>query len=385
MFSKVNNGRIRKFFAILALTVGIVAGSAAQQEMEQIDPAQKALDAKEHAAINQELEAVAWEITKLLEHPGFRGQLRGEINGAKTSESIIVLDKFLAKASKQKNAPPGLDKARGATDKALQRIKNSSAWDIEGIDLYFPVQDHKVKWKGKDDLLVAYSPVNDEADIKNIVAFSVRKQQKVILDPKAPPATPVLIVAAEEHESHEMPVMPRDADPSEPAPPEEDPEDEGEDLGSPGEHGEGNSVIRVKYIKITNDHEPWTSGSPEIYTYTYHVEMDNSCNSDYEWLSDLNKENKWYTYTSYFGMGIFETRFYPHIHRDLIAFRVMERDGGSYRSMSYPLYPGSACHWKKKTGDDHVGTSVIHKSAVPWNSDTYQRFADVRVYWIKYH
>ena len=147
--------------------------------------------AQEHAAINTELEAVAREIATLLKHPGFRGQLRGEINGAKTIEGIIDLDRFLAKVAKQKKRPPGLDKARGATGKAKTRISNSKAWDLEGVDLYFPVEGHKAKWKGNDDLLVAYSPTDDEKDIKRIIAFSVETQKRVVLDGAAPPATPV--------------------------------------------------------------------------------------------------------------------------------------------------------------------------------------------------
>lgn len=379
MFSNSNKENVKTLFAILVLSGGIVGNAAAQQELEQIDPKQKALEAKEHATINQELEAIAWEITNLLQHPGFRGQLRGEINGAKTIESIIVLDKFLAKVGNQEKAPPGLAKARGATDNAMRRIKDSPAWDLDGIDLYFPVQDHKAKWKGKDDLLVGYSPVNDEADIKSIVAFSVKTRQKVALDPKVPPTTPVLIVAAEEHESHDMPPVQRDAGPSEQGPPEEDPEDTGDDLKSPGQYGDGNSTITVKHIKITNDHEPWTSGSPEIYSYTYQPRRDNSCRSSYDWLDKMDKENYWYTY-----IGYFENYFDSKYH-DIHTFRVMERDGGSYRNMIYSPMGGITCNWTKKTGDDHVGTSVIYKSAVPWNYSKYQSFGDVRVYWYKYH
>ena len=209
MRTKISKIGVTSVLASTALGLFFLQPAAAQEKTVELSPAQ---EAQEYAAINAELKGVAKEIAALLKHPGFRGQLRGEINGAKTSESILVLDKFLAKVAKQKKAPPGLNKARGASDKASQRIKNSTAWAFEGIDLYFPVEDHKAKWKGNEDLLVAYSPVTDEATVKAIIGFSVKTQKKVTLDPTTPPATPVLIVAPEEHDSHEMPVAARGVD-----------------------------------------------------------------------------------------------------------------------------------------------------------------------------
>jgi len=45
--------------------------------------------------------------------------------------------------------------------------------DLKGIDLYFLVRDQKTRWKGNEDLLVAFFSVIEEAEVDGIVAFSL--------------------------------------------------------------------------------------------------------------------------------------------------------------------------------------------------------------------
>jgi hypothetical protein len=392
--------------AILASTaIGLffLLPAAAQEKTVELSPAQ---EAQEYAAINAELERVAKEIASLLQHPGFRGQLRGEINGAKTNESILVLDKFLAKVAKQKKAPPGLDKARGASDKASQRIKNSTAWALDGIDLYFPVEDHKAKWKGNEDLLVAYSPVTDEASVKAIIGFSVKTQQKVTLDPTTPPATPVLIVAPEEHDNHELPVASRGMEPS-PAEQEESQDVsgiefiEGDAEDSPVLQEDGNSFVGLRRMYMRDDKEPWSRGKPEVKVFFGH-KKGSYCQSKYTWYSGTTLErfdytNTWKTtwygtppYGSYCQSGTNNysnnTCFYfDNTYDNKMVLYIYEQDGGSRREKLYTLYSGVTCSWSYYSGDDYMDSGIMYRNNFPFNYDQGHNMGNVSVLWHKVH
>lgn len=368
MLSKVADWLVTGFLISLVSVSGVDAVGAAPKAPGQLDPA---LQAQEVAAINSELEAVAKKIAVLLQHPGFRGQLRGEINGAKTTESIIEIEKFLAGIdnTKNKGAPPGLAKARDATNKAAMRIKNSPAWGLEGIDLYFPVQDHKAKWKGNEDLLVAYSPVTEEAAVKSIVAYSVRSQKKVSLDPHTPPTTPVLVVAAEEHESHEIvpaPPIPRGTDVPEPISKEEAIRDMRQATGDEPETAGGNSTMQFSYLKIYDDKEPWTKGSPEIFVVYVDTRYANSPKWQRKELSWVDKEGRWYWTGSHLNF------FFDSVSSNHTYIAVWERDGPTFFDMLLggPGTSGMDDKMMRKlyaTGpnDDLVGDRVFYKTWYP--------------------
>ena len=323
---------------------------------------------------NADLDKMTQELATLVAQPGFRGFLRSEIAKSKNTEKILELDKFLDRASKQKKMPPGLIKFKDSAQKAKQRLEASGVSAFRGYDLYIPVQAHREKWKGGKDFLVAFNPV-DDTNIPHIVAYQVWDGKRVLLDPNEPPEKVVLVLAAEEHESHEV----HDAPEEGPAPPSVVPRDSGPDLEKPGEFGEGNSFIHAKWLMITNDREPWTSGAPEIYAYGFLVKKDNKCSSWREWLDRVNKENNWY-YRYYDLEYPFDSTY-----KDIMGFLVMEEDCCTYGLQIKEFSPGSACSWRKKGGDDQVGWTVIYKSAVPWNYDRYWSFGYARVYWYKRH
>lgn len=365
----------------LTLTSGIASIASAQQQDKQqpIDPAAIANDAKQFAAVNDDLENVARELMILLQHPGFRGQLRGEINGAKTTESIIVLDRFLEKVAKQQKPPPGLGNARGATNKAVQRIKDTPAVNLKGIDLYFPVKEHKAKWKGNEDLLVAYTPVNDEAEANGIVAYSVKTKERVILDPKEPPPTPVLIVAVEEHLSHEVNFVVPHKEPIPEkglpgrgkitSPPGQLYDNEEVNPGKPGQYP-GNSYLYAYYTMIKRDGEGWGRGDPEIEVYFMQ-----ECGTDKSWRRlDTTNVNK--TYTTYWTGNYGGLHFHSGCS-DRVFTAIWERDSGSWVQGDCHTFPSGRRHcFNVRSGDDEImggryyywGGNVFYKSSFPYNS-----------------
>ena len=374
MLGQWDNWGYRKIFATLTLCVGVVSFAAAQEEVKKIDPT---VEASELAAINAELEVVAKEIATMLKHPGFRGQLRGEINGAQTVEGIIELERFLEKTAKQKKAPPGLAKTRGATGKAAQRIKASPAWDQEGIDLYFPVESHNAKWKGNEDLLVAYAPVDDEEDIKKVVAFSVKSGKRVELDAGAPPETPVLMVAAEEHETHQIPVAPRDV--GELVLPADDvqPDATGIDPEPPEvEHSDDHSRWGLRYVKIYRDGEHWTRGSPEVDIQLFQSKG-NYCYRKYCDSPRLDKERTWYyTWGHSWYAWPFATMEYSSEHDHRVYIYINERDGGHSSPHLYQIKPGVNCSVSRRSGDDRITSTTMSRTYFPYGHDHYHLIRD---------
>ena len=379
----MKRGPVMALLGMVLTCLGLWVPAVAQDEAVTLSPEQQA---QEYAAINAELEGVAKEIAALLKHPGFRGQLRGEINGANTVESIIVLDKFLAKVTKQKKSPPGLNKARGATDKAAQRIKASPAWDLEGIDLYFPVEDHKAKWKGNEDLIVAYSPAEDEDAIKSIIGFSVKTQQRVTLDANGPPPTPVLMVAPEEHASHDMPVVTRDLDdvklPSDevkddlvgrdPPPPEVDQPD-------------SNSRWGIRYLKLYKDGEHWSRGKPEVYVQLFQV-SGNTCYRKISSSPYVDRENVWYHTWN-------DTRYanppswmdYNSNYENRVLMYINESDGGYYQPYHWSgIKDGVTCVIWRRNKDDRIDHSYMYKTYFKYNYNFYHHIGDAHLVWYKH-
>ncbi len=188
----------------LGLAITILLVTLAISMPAGMVPAQPEKAAAMKQQANADLDNLAKELAKLCSQPGFRGFLRSEIKKSRNRENIIELDKFLDRAAKQKDIPPGLKKFKDSALKAKARLKTLGPAILEGYDLYIPVDAHKKKWQGGKDFVVAYSPVDNEDKVKEIVAYSVRDGKRVILDPVKTPQTVVLVIAPEEHTDHKL-------------------------------------------------------------------------------------------------------------------------------------------------------------------------------------
>jgi hypothetical protein len=361
------------FFAVLGFSSSVLSAEMPPE-----------IRAKKMQEANADLDMLAQEVAKLCSQPGFRGFLRSEIAKSKNRENIVELDKFLDRAQRQQGMPPGLAKAKNNAQQAKGRLKSSGIWALEGYDLYIPVEAHKKKWRGGDDFFVAFSPVDDEKDIKQIVAYSVRDGKRVFFDPNKAPDAVVLVIAPEEHDTHEIPPPPKKS--QELGPPASLPKDDGIDLSKPGKH-KGNSYMRVNYLLFTNDMEPWTRGAPEIKTIAVQSKIGlRKCTTFYEYsnLSRMDKENYWHN-TSGILRYPFDSGYF-----DKLDFKVYEQDGGSrvYDSVIYyyrHAYGTSKvnCQFYIYSGDDKIGHTYIYRSALKYNYQKIWGFNYVRMIWEK--
>lgn len=211
-----------------------------------------AVSDKAKKEINANFDKTAKQLAQLLSNPGFRKFLSDETRGSRNSEKVLVLEKTLSKAKGRRDLglPPGVLKKILTTVQStkikMKEVKFSD--DFAKIDLYFPVESHRKKWRGEEKLLVAFAPLGDETKITSITAYRAKTAEQLSLDPNKAPDTPVLVIAAEEHESHKVMATPKLADPP--------PADRGANqahnrIASAGDPE--NSQFRVRFLKIFED------------------------------------------------------------------------------------------------------------------------------------
>ena len=342
-------------------------------------------------AADADLEKLTKELAMLVAEPGFRGFLRSEIAKSKNRENILELDKFLARASKRSGARPALGKFQNGARGVNDRIKNSNLSALSGFDLYIPVEAHRAKWKGGADFLVAFASFQDEKDIQQVIAYSVKDGRRVILDPNKAPDQVVLVLAPEEHESHEVVATPKDTG----APPKELKENavQREDPPKQGmkEPGGGDSIVGVRYVYLYSDKEPWTRGAPEIKLMMFQRGPNNQCLRQYRNASGINNERVSYkTWDPWNSTGAY---VYPHLkayfdtrYWNKLYIYINEYDGGSRAYQTFQIYPGVTCEIIRYSGDDRVGSGYTWRSNFLYDLDYgWHRVGDARVLWRKQH
>ena len=355
-------------FILINPTFAQAADSETQTEAKKL--------ISEQNVINQQLDEMTKALSKAAAQPSFRGFLRSEIAKSKNKENILDLDKFLDRAKGRQDAPPGLAKLHDSTKKTKEKLKSSGIWKLEGLDLYMPVQEHKTKWKGNNDLFVAFAPVNDEEQVSAIIAYSVKTGEQFLLDPNVPVETPVLIIAPEEHESHGIAPKPKM--------PATVPDDPKKHLKTSkpftDKKANGNSHFHIKYLKIYDDREPWYWGDPEIYVFFGQVKYDNSCVTSRKNLTYVNDTYTWYTTYSTLD------NFFDSTYREKSYARIMEYDGGTSETLLVNfLGYGVVCTFNPGKDDDLIATGWVYKNLVPFDRDNYQYLYNAAVYWYKRH
>jgi len=336
---------------------------------------------QEHAArmrqANAELNALSSDLAKALGHPGFRGLIRAEIAKANTREHIVKLDAVLGKAGHGPNAPPGLQHLKDASRQAGGHFQATGGEVMQGLDLYFPVPEHRDRWKGSIDFLVAFAPAHGrDAKFSEFIAYSVKTGERVSLDPNRPPEIPVLVIAPEEHESHALP--------EHPAPVVKLPK-RAPDSGTanapenPVTQEQGNSYVGAKYLNILETKEWWWEGDPEIYLL-FGQRKGNNCDAHTLWLSEVNRTDTWYNLWSRAtpARWYFDTSYY-------LKLRIipMERDAGGYsKLMLSELYSGITCEWTINSTDDAFPIYTQYRSNFDYDRDYYQFDNLLSQYWL---
>ena len=309
------------------------------------------------AEVTTTIDDLAKDLAALLANPGIRNQLRADINRSIKREKIVSLDEFLANASRVAGLP---EQSRGKANDALNKARTAkqrfSQPNIRqflvspDIDVYFPVPNHRNRWTGSDDLLVAVGTLDENA--QQIKVYSVRTQESRFISASAPPAEPVIIVAPCEHASHEAtPILQKiDVPQSKSAPP------------PPGKK----SWVATNYFKITDDNEPWTSGDPEIYVWVAQARTSRSLVTVKKYLNGVNEEGVWHDLASCpTALGFFWDDTYDRI----TYYKVMEEDTGTIINTPVSVaFLGFTLGFNLqiRNGDDSLGSVNVDREQVGW-------------------
>ncbi len=133
------------------------------------------------------LERQARRLARALDDPGFRQYLRAQLAESPVVEHKLQFQRFLARDGRR--ALSAMARADGEAEASVSADANEGI----GAEVYFPVPGHLERWSGGPDLLVATAIGDHDAP----VAFDTRGR-RVLLDPKAPPSTPVLALVPQE-------------------------------------------------------------------------------------------------------------------------------------------------------------------------------------------
>src|SRR6267143_395973 len=126
-------------------------------------------------------EALAKMFAKGLKNPAFRAYLKAQLNASPYREHKLQLETFLG--ANGSRAVREIAEENGTTNEAVVGQAKAAI----ALEVYFPVPAHRAAWTGDEQVLVA--PAVTDADPP--IAFDPDGRRQV-LDPKTPPATPVL-------------------------------------------------------------------------------------------------------------------------------------------------------------------------------------------------
>lgn len=369
--------RVSEAPLLLGASVSI---QAPPQEVERSDravvlkrmEAARAATAPARRAAHTALGGIAQQLATAMAQPGIRNSLLAQVRASQKREQMLELEEFVVGMSKRPDVPatarvPDLLAAVRKTKTQIGGSGIRSGFAARNIDLYFPVSQHRQNWQGNDDLIVAAPPL-DESDTAPILAYSVRTGQPVTLDPKAPPAAPVLVVAACEHQDHERKQEQRA--PGIAAPPFEIKSPLGQlfDNEKPvlvrGKYP-GNSYIYGYYTGIKDNYEGWFMGSAEIY-----VVFVQYCGGN-----DRRRFNVYYVddnYKNYYTMPD-EVVPYTSACSDHTHTAIWESDGGSNVWHSVVLILPNGSYWpnsgyNSESNDEFIEDRYWFKSSIPYNS-----------------
>ena len=126
-------------------------------------------------------EALARMFAKGLKNAAFRAYLKAQLNASPYREHKLQFETFLA--ANGSRALGEIAEENGTSKEALARHAKAAI----ALEVYFPVASHRAAWTGDERVLVATAVTDDDPPI----AFDPEGRRQV-LDPKTPPATPVL-------------------------------------------------------------------------------------------------------------------------------------------------------------------------------------------------
>ena len=190
-------------------------------------------------------ERLAVRFAKALRDPAFRAMVAQELAASSFPEQKVHLQSLL-------NRDGGTERRRVA--RLAAEPEGDIAADLDqgpAVEVYFPVPAHRARWKGDSNLLVATAELDSDAP----VAWDLMGRRHR-LDPKSPPATPVLMVERAEQSFAArpagIPACPLGCGGG------------GGSGGTGGATGPGPQGLFMTQTQFTGTFESWFKGNPEF-------------------------------------------------------------------------------------------------------------------------
>jgi len=122
-------------------------------------------------------------VAKGLKNPAFRAYLKAQLDASPYREHKLQFETFLAA-----NQGRALREIAGENGTSKEALADQAKAAI-ALEVYLPVPAHRAAWNGDENILVATALTDDDPPI----AFDAEGRRQ-LLDPRTPPAIPVLAV-----------------------------------------------------------------------------------------------------------------------------------------------------------------------------------------------
>ncbi len=204
----------------------------------------------------QRLERQAKRLALALGDPALREYLYTQLQGSPIVENKLQFQRLLDRDNRR--VASAMASADGQPQAAILQDASTGI----ASELYFPVPGHLQRWDGGPDLLVATALKDGDVP----VAFNPQGQ-RILLDPRMPPSTPVLALVPQETDFDRLP-GPRDAICS-----VDDCGGDGNGQGGGGSSGGGsggptgsppNQSLYLTRAQFVDTFEGWLKGKPEF-------------------------------------------------------------------------------------------------------------------------
>src|SRR5438093_1185344 len=143
-------------------------------------PAPVSQPAPDEAATRERL---ARRVARALSNPAFRAYVKSQLDASPVREHKLQFQRFLGAADRR--ALRELARTGGESESAVE----GDAHRAIPLEMYFPVPEHRARWSGDENILVATE--REEREIP--VAYDTHGRRH-LLSADAPPDTPVLAI-----------------------------------------------------------------------------------------------------------------------------------------------------------------------------------------------
>jgi hypothetical protein len=278
--------------AACLLVLSLLAASCKKDIPTQMSPSQDLATVstdRPNNSLSQQMEDIAATLSSFLADKQNRAFLFAQMKAAGKTHSI-ELGNVLAAVEKQGHLKGGerLNTLAENILKTETALKNTKA-AVPRLDLVVPAETNRSLLETADAINVAVAPLTDEGGVQSIPAYANGKRLVQGLSALKAPDVPTLVIGPAERESITFD--------SEGSLEEEVTSNmlAGTAFDQPKSLSTGEDLVGIPNILITNDHEPWYKGDPEIYVHFRRWKTATGVFIDTKAdLPGVNTENKWY-------------------------------------------------------------------------------------------